>query len=152
MQLGQTIEVKVGCFFPNFTQLSRCEDLALFTVCISWLCMYISPSEGGVWSENDLVCCCIKHYLLGLPGGPVVKNVPARCRGHRFNPRTQKISHAAGHLSCWATTTALMPQSPCSTLRETTVVRSLHSNEDQEQPIREKQLHLKHYPLNFCFK
>ena len=112
----------------------------------------VSPSEAGVRSENDLVCCCIKHYLLRLPSGPVVKNLPAKCRGHRFNPWTQKISHAFGQLSSCAATTEFMPESPCSTLKEATVVRSLHSNEEQKQPVEGKQPHLEHCPLNFCFK
>ena len=41
----------------------------------------------------------------GLPGGTVVKNPPANARGHRFEPWSGKIAHAAEQLSPCATTT-----------------------------------------------
>ena len=44
------------------------------------------------------------------PGGPVVKNPPAR--GHGFDPFSGKIPHAAGHLN------------PCATSSEPTCCNS----------------------------
>ena len=47
----------------------------------------------------------IKSYLyfktitLGFPGGAVVENLPAQCRGHGFEPWSGKIPHAAEQLS-----------------------------------------------------
>jgi len=57
----------------------------------------VSPSEGGVWSENDLVCCCIKHYLLGLPSGPVVKNLPANAGGTGSIPGPRRFHMLLGN-------------------------------------------------------
>ena len=36
--------------------------------------------------------------LLGFPGGAVVENLPAQCRGHGFEPWSGKIPHAAEQL------------------------------------------------------
>ena len=40
-----------------------------------------------------------------FPVGPVVKNPPVSCRGHRFSLQSGKIPHTAGQLSPCATTT-----------------------------------------------
>ena len=37
-----------------------------------------------------------------FPGGPVVKTLPAQCKGHRFNPWSVNIPHAAEQLSLCA--------------------------------------------------
>ena len=46
-----------------------------------------------------------KKMKWGFPGGTVVKNPPAKCRGHGFEPWSGKIPHAAEQLSPCATTT-----------------------------------------------
>ena len=46
-----------------------------------------------------------KAYDWDFPGGAVVKNLPAQCRGHRFDPWSRKIPHAAEQLSPCTTTT-----------------------------------------------
>ena len=42
---------------------------------------------------------------MGLPCGAVVKESACQCRGHRFEPWSGKIPHAAEQLSPCATTT-----------------------------------------------
>ena len=37
-----------------------------------------------------------KQATQDFPGGSVVKNLPTKCGGHGFNPRSRKISHATG--------------------------------------------------------
>ena len=66
--------------------------------------------------------------LKDFPGGSVVKNLPANCRGHRFSPWFGKISHAVGQLNPCATTTEPVLWSLCSTTREVTAVRSPQHN------------------------
>ena len=43
----------------------------------------------------------------GFPGGAVVESLPAlnQCSGHRFEPWSGRIPHAAEQLGPWATTT-----------------------------------------------
>ena len=47
----------------------------------------------------------LKMQKLGFPGGAVVENLPAWCRGHGFEPWSGRIPHAAEQLGPWATTT-----------------------------------------------
>ena len=52
-----------------------------------------------------------KALCWDFPGGPVVKNLSAKCKGHGFDPWSKKIPHTVGQLSQWATTAeALMPR------------------------------------------
>ena len=68
------------------------------------------------------------------------KESTCQCRRQRFDPRSRKISHTVEQLSLCATTTepvfqslgaattkARMPQSLCSSTREVTEMRSLHT-------------------------
>ena len=48
----------------------------------------------------------------GLPGGPVVKNLPYKFKGNRFNPWSGKIPHASEQLSPCITTTEARLYSP----------------------------------------
>ena len=45
----------------------------------------------------------ILKCVVDFPGGPVIKNLPANCRGHGFNPWPGKIPHAVEQLSLCAT-------------------------------------------------
>ena len=46
-----------------------------------------------------------KLQCLDFPSGPVVKNLPAKCMGHGFDPWSGKIPHATWQLRlCTATT------------------------------------------------
>ena len=78
-----------------------------------------------------------------FPGGPVVKNVPAKAGDMGSVPAQGRSPQALGQLSpCPATTEAYTPWSPCSTTREGTAMRSLHHNESgptrhsREKPTR----------------
>ena len=44
----------------------------------------------------------ISRAVLGLPGGPMVKNHLCQCREHEFIPCSWKIPHAGGQLSLYA--------------------------------------------------
>ena len=45
-----------------------------------------------------------------FPGGPVDKNSPCQCRGHRFDPCFGKIPHTVGQVSpCAASTEVHAP-------------------------------------------
>ena len=37
------------------------------------------------------------HNEKDFPGGPVDKNPPAQCKGHKFDPWSGKIPHAKGN-------------------------------------------------------
>ena len=52
-----------------------------------------------------MICLKIYPKLVGFPGGAVVKNPPANAKGHRFEPWSGKIPHAAEQLSPYATAT-----------------------------------------------
>ncbi|KAJ8794078.1 hypothetical protein J1605_019070 [Eschrichtius robustus] len=56
-----------------------------------------------VWS----LCSATREAAIvrGFAGGAVVKNPPAKCRGHAFEPWSGKIPHAEEQLSPCATTT-----------------------------------------------
>ena len=50
-------------------------------------------------------------YILGFPGGAVVKNPPAKAGDTGSSPSLRKIPHAAEQLSpCTTTTEALVPR------------------------------------------
>ena len=65
----------------------------------------------------------------GLPGCPVLKNLPANAGDTGLIPRLGKILHVAEQLSPHAPTTeAWAAQSLCSATREATAMRSLHTS------------------------
>ena len=74
----------------------------------------------------------LKCRLLRLPWWLSEEESAFQCRGHRFNPWSNKIPHALEQVSPWATTTEptvlQLPKpvclEPCST-RETAAMRSL---------------------------
>ena len=53
-------------------------------------------------------------------------NPPSNARGYRFDPWPRKILQALGQLSLYNRTTK-PSKSPCSTRRETTTMKSLHT-------------------------
>ena len=71
----------------------------------SWHCPYVLRGPLGclqVWG--------LRSFSVGdFPSGPVVKNLPAKCMGHGFDPWSGKIPHATRQLSlCTATTESLL--------------------------------------------
>ena len=60
------------------------------------------------WGGDCLRAEDQKARVLGLPGGPVVKN-PLAIAGDRFNPWSRKIPYAAEQLSLCATTAEPVP-------------------------------------------
>ena len=53
---------------------------------------------------------CLKGHqeeLGAFSGGPVVKNLPAKCRGHNFDLWSKKIPHTVGQLNPDVITTEL---------------------------------------------
>ena len=51
-------------------------------------------------------------HVKGFPGGTVVKNLSAECRGHGFEPWSGNIPHAVEQLSLCATTTRATTTEP----------------------------------------
>ena len=79
----------------------------LSLVSISSSYKYTSQIRLGpvVWPRFNLIIS-LKTLLLGFPSGAVVKKESAcQCRGHRFEPWSRKIPHAAEQLSPCAITT-----------------------------------------------
>ena len=66
-----------------------------------------------------------QHNTQEFPCGPVVKNPPAQCKWHGFDPWSGNIPQAARQLSLWAKTTEPATLEVCSATRETSTMRSL---------------------------
>ena len=65
---------------------------------------------GILFSGNSTL---YKHRNTDFPGGPVVKNLPANVKGHRFYPWPGRTPHAMEQLSPFAATTeAKAPRVP----------------------------------------
>ena len=135
--LPLSIDQAVGTSIPTGNQKE------LFTVQSTKVC-----SQQDSWWEVFWKC------TNGPPWWSSGYESTPQCRGHRFNPWSRKISHAAEQLSLWPSVSwnswarvpwLLKPECPkssCSATREATSVRSLHaktgessrSNEDPAQP------------------
>ena len=78
-------------------QINKCYNYMVITFpkCIYLIYM---PYK---WMDQSFLKSCI----WGFPGGTLVENLPAQCRGHGFEPWSGKIPHAAEQLGPWATTT-----------------------------------------------
>ena len=70
---------------------------------------------------------------MDVPGGPVVKNLPANAGDTDLIPWPGKIPHAAGQLGACTATTKPALQSLCSATREAAPMRSPHRCEDPAQ-------------------
>ena len=72
----------------------------------------------GIYTENPTA--------QDFPDGPVVKNLPAKCWGHRFDSWSRKLPHALGQLSPCATGTE--PTHPTARVlqREAATQKSAH--------------------------
>ena len=66
----------------------------------------------------------------GFSGGAVVRNLPAKHRGNKFNPWSRKVPHAMEQLSTWA---QLLTPRPGT--REATAGRSPHAASRESPPL-----------------
>ena len=132
------------CYTVGSHQLS-----ILYIVSIVHICQSQSPNSSHALSFllgiHSLFSASVSYAFLtfkkkkrknGLPWWSGGSESVFQCRGHRFKPWSGKVPHATGQLSPWtttqsthwslgdSTTEALTSQSPCSAVREATVMRS----------------------------
>ena len=72
-----------------------------------------------------------------FPVGPVVKNLPAKCRGHGFDPWSRKIPHALGQLSPSAPVTEPTHSTARDPHREATTLGSPHAQPEKSLSVHE---------------
>ena len=80
------------------------------------------PSLGPQMTSTQIFLT-LRMWLLGLPSGSVVKNLPVNV-GDGIDPWSRKISHAVKQLSTWTTTTEPVLQSPGTAATEAHVPSS----------------------------
>ena len=74
-------------------------------LCFTW-CRTKSSWSGQILSQ---IKSTLKMDRFGLPLWPSGWEFACQCRGHRFDPWSGKIPHAAGQLACTQTTDAHTP-------------------------------------------
>ena len=75
----------------------------------------------------------MKVLFWDFPGGAVVKNLPASAGGHRSDPRSGKIPHAAEQLSPRTTTTEPACHNYWSLCATTTEARAPRTHAPQQE-------------------
>ena len=91
----------------------------------------------GIYTENPIA----QDFLVG----PGVKNLPAKCRGHRFDSWSRKLLHALGQLSPRATVTEPTHPTARDPQREAATQKSEHHSQRRARASTETRTTINKY-------